>query len=69
MCGINQSPARAGLVRVQEEEQTKPSIALVLLGFFMSLFLGWKLPKSAKKVLKSTKKDQKQANMHANLCE
>ena len=39
---------------------------MALLGFFMALFLGWKLPKSAKKVLKSTKKDQKQANMHAN---
>ena len=54
---------------VQEEEQTEPSIDKTLLGFFMALFLGWKLPKSAKKVLKSTKKYQKQANMHANLCE
>jgi len=35
----------------------------------MALFVGWKLLKSAKKVLKSTKKDQMQANMHANLCE
>jgi hypothetical protein len=42
---------------------------MALLGFFMALFVGWKLLKSAKKVLKSTKKDQKQANMHANLCE
>ena len=54
---------------VQEEEQTEPSIDKTLLVFFMGFSFGWKLPKSAKKVLKSTKKDQKQANMHANLCE
>ena len=42
---------------------------MALLGFFMALFLGWKQPKSAKKVLKSTIKDQKQAKKQANLCE
>ena len=47
----------------------KPSKYMALMGFFMVFTLGWKLPKSAKKVLKSTKKDQMLANMYANLCE
>ncbi len=53
---------------VQEEEQTKPSIDKTLLGFFMGFSFRKKLLKSAKKVPKSTKKDQMLANMHANLC-
>jgi hypothetical protein len=57
------------LVRAQEEERAKPSIDKTLLGFFMALFVGWKLLKSAKKAPKSTKKDQMFANMYANLCE
>jgi hypothetical protein len=47
----------------------EPSKYKALLGFFYGFVFMLKLLKSAKKVLKSTKKDQKQANMHANLCE
>jgi len=47
----------------------KPSKYMALLGFFMGLVFMLKLLKSAKKALKSTKKDQMLANMYAKLCE